>query len=154
MPQSLGRGFFGSLRSQVEHEICALSRENSLLRQARYSFPRRVLGGLLVGRSISQFLALYGPLLVIVLVFQWLGNRYFPSRLPGYIGSLPRDFLKDIGSYLIAAQIGILAIVSVAVGVVALLQAETTVLLSIRTYGCITSSPIRMSSPLAAWPSS
>lgn len=78
MPQSLGRGFFGSLRSQVEHEIRVLSRENSLLRQARYSFPRRVLGGLLVGRSISQFLALYGLLLVIVLVFQWLGNRYFP----------------------------------------------------------------------------
>jgi hypothetical protein len=42
-----------------------------------------------------------------------------PPLLPGYA---PRDFLKDVGSYLIAAQIGILAIVTVAVGVVTLLS--------------------------------
>jgi hypothetical protein len=118
----LGRGFLGSLRSQVEHEIRKLSRENSVLRRARYSLPRRLLGRFFVNRSIGQLLSIYGLLLASALVLEWLGNRYFPARLLGYVGSTPRDFLKDVGSYLIAAQIGILAIVSVAVGVVTLLS--------------------------------
>jgi hypothetical protein len=122
MGQSLGRGLFGSLRGQVKHDIRDLARDNRTLRQARYSVPRRWLGSLIVNRSITQFLALYALVLLVALLCEWAGNRYAPSLLPGYVGQAPRDFLKDIGSYLIAAQIGILAIVSVAVGVVTLLS--------------------------------
>jgi hypothetical protein len=122
MGQSLGRGLLGSLRAQIRHDIRSLSRDNRTLRQARYSAPRRLLGGLIVNRTISQFLVLYALVLLVVLLSEWAGNRYFHSLLPGYTGQAPRDFLKDIGSYLIAAQIGILAIVSVAVAVVTLLS--------------------------------
>ena len=64
----------------------------------------------------------YIIVLLLALVCEWAFNRYAPSLLPGYTGAAPRDFLKDVGSYLMAAQIGILAIVSVAVGVVTLLS--------------------------------
>lgn len=118
----VGRGLLGSLRAQVQHEIRGLARENGVLRRARYSLPRRLIGRFVVGRSVWQFLFLYGLVLALSLVLEWAGNRYFPGWLPGYARSNLRDFLKDVGSYLIAAQIGILAIVSVAVGVVTLLS--------------------------------
>lgn len=122
MAQSIGRGLFGSLRARVNHELRNLFRENSTLREARYSLPRRMLGYLLVNRSIGQFLTVYALLLLAALVVEWAANRYVPEWLPGYYGTGERDFLKDVASYLIAAQIGILAIVSVAVGVVTLLS--------------------------------
>ena len=118
----IGRGLLGSLRARVRHDIGKLARENPTLREARYSLPRRLLGKVVVDRSVWHFLALYAFVLALALALEWLGNRYFPGRLPGYFGQAPRDFLKDVGSYLIAAQIGVLAIVSVAVGVVTLLS--------------------------------
>jgi hypothetical protein len=122
MGQSVGAGLVGSLKTRVKHELRDLSRANRTLRRSRYSVPRRLLGASIVNRSVGQFLGLYVALLVLTLLSEWAINRYIPSLLPGYTGATPRDFLKDIGSYLIAAQIGILAIVSVAVGVVTLLS--------------------------------
>jgi hypothetical protein len=71
---------------------------------------------------MGRFLGFYVTALLLALLCEWALNRYAPSLLPGYTGSAPRDFLKDVGSYLIAAQIGILTIVTVAVGVVTLLS--------------------------------
>jgi len=71
---------------------------------------------------MGRFLGFYVVVLLLALLCEWAFNRYAPTLLPGYIGAAPRDFLKDVGSYLMAAQIGILAIVSVAVGVVTLLS--------------------------------
>jgi hypothetical protein len=99
-----------------------LLRDNPTLRRARYSVPRRMFRASIVDRPMGRFLGLYVIALLLALMCEWGLNRYAPSRLPGYTGAAPRDFLKDVGSYLIAAQIGILAIVSVAVGVVTLLS--------------------------------
>jgi hypothetical protein len=122
MSERLGYGPLGSLRAYVALEIRLLRRGNSTLRHARYSLPRRLLRTALVERSIGQLLGLYLVVLAIALVGEWAANRYAVNLLPGYVGVGPRDFVKDVGSYLIAAQIGILAIVSVAVGVVTLLS--------------------------------
>jgi hypothetical protein len=110
------------LKAQVKHEIRALSRDNQTLRRSRYPLARRLLGRLIVNHSVGQFLVPYAFVLLILLLCEWAGNRYFLALLPGYYGETPRDFLRDVGSYLIAAQIGILAIVTVAVGVVTLLS--------------------------------
>lgn len=122
MTEQLGYGLFGSLRARVDREIGDLSRNNPALRRARYSLLRRLLRIALVNRSIEQFLGVYIVAVLAALVSEWAINRYAASWLPGYSGAVARDFLKDVGSYLITAQIGILAIVSVAVGVVTLLS--------------------------------
>lgn len=122
MDQPLGRGLFGSLKALVEREIRDLSRHNLTLRRSRYPWYRRLLARTIVNRSAVRFLALYSMALLVTLVAEWAMNSYFPSLLPGYEGEGPRGFLKDVGGYLITAQIGILAIVSVAVGVVTLLS--------------------------------
>jgi|ERR1700730_10724846 len=69
MGQSLGRGLLGSLRSCVKRYLRNLSHDNRTLRQARYSAPRRLRRGLIVNRSIDQFLALYALVLVVVTWF-------------------------------------------------------------------------------------
>lgn len=122
MDQSLGRGPFGSLRSQVEREIAALFRQNATLRGARYSARRHLLRSLIVNRSAGELLALYTLVLLLMVGAEWALNRYAPDSLPGYHGNLYRGFITEVGSYLIAGQVGVLAIVSVAVGVVTLLS--------------------------------
>ena len=122
MSQPLGVGPCGSLKARANREIRELGRANPTLRKSRYSLPRRFLRTCIVNRSVGQLLGLYLVFLLIALASEWVINRYEPSLLPGYYGATPRDFLKDVGGYLIAAQIGILAIVSVAVGVVTLLS--------------------------------
>jgi hypothetical protein len=137
MDQWLGRGLLGSLRSEVAHAMQNLSRENAVVRAARFSTLRRLTNRALAGRSVWHFLLFYLFVLSLALVCEWAGNRFFPCLLPGYYGVASRDFVKDVGSYLITAQIGILAIVSVAVGVVTLLSERndgSTVNTDIRLY--------------------
>lgn len=122
MSERLGRGLCGSLNAHVDHEIRELARENLALSRARYSWARRLLRTTVVGRSVAQFLLLYSAVLVVALLGQWAVSRYIPCWLPDYSDAFEPGFLKDLGSYLIAGQIGILAIVSVAVAVVTLLS--------------------------------
>jgi hypothetical protein len=136
MSQSLGSWPWGSLKARVNREIRELGRANPTLRQSRYSLPRRCLRASIVGRSLGHFLGLYMVVLLAAIICEWAINRYFPSLLSGYYGEAPRNFVKDIASYLITAQIGILAIVSVAVGVVTLL--------SQRDYGSAVNTDIRL----------
>jgi hypothetical protein len=122
MTEPLGRGLCGSLNARVDHEILELARENLALRRARYSLGRRLLRTAVVGRSVAQYLFIYSAVLVVVLLGEWAVGRYLPCRLPNYSDAFDPGFLKDLGSYLIAGQIGILAIVSVAIAVVTLLS--------------------------------
>jgi hypothetical protein len=122
MTEKLGYGLSGSLNARVDHEIKDLRRDNPALRRARYSVLRRLLQAVIVNRSIGQILGVYLVVALVALVCEWAAYRYASPLLPGYHGAAVRDFLKDVGSYLITAQIGVLAIVSVAVGVVTLLS--------------------------------
>jgi hypothetical protein len=75
-----------------------------------------------VNRSIWDFFGAYIACLLLALVCEWGVNRYDRQLLPGYDAPTMRDFLENVGSYLLAAQVGVLAIVSVAVAVVTLLS--------------------------------
>jgi hypothetical protein len=118
----LGRGPWGSLRRYVDHEIQRLVCENIALRRARYSLGRRLLRVLVVERSASQWIVAYVVILVACLIGDWVIGHSLPGYVPDYPRTLDLGFFKDVASYLIAGQIGILAIVSVAVGVVTLLS--------------------------------
>jgi hypothetical protein len=136
MVQTIGRGIFGSLRARVNHEIATLFRENQTLRRAKYSMRRRILRKLVVGNPIENLLLAYAVTLALVVIAEWAGNRFAPCILLGFQGPSLKGFMKDVGSYLIAAQVGILAIVSVAVAVVTLLsdRAGASINTDIRLY--------------------
>lgn len=125
MTEPLGRGVCGSLNSRVDREILQLTRENPALRRSRYSVGRRLLRTAVAGRSVPQLLLFYLLVQVIALVIEWAVTPSILWWLPIYSGIFESGFLKGLGSDLIAGQIGILAIVSVAVAVVTLLSERT-----------------------------
>lgn len=122
MEDPLGRGPLGSLRARARHELAELIRDNKVLRCARYPLLQRLVRGLVGGRSIITFLGVYLAIDVLAVSAEWAVNAYALCVLPGWKGTHLADFLTSVASYFIAAQVGILAIVSVAVAVVTLLS--------------------------------
>jgi hypothetical protein len=97
-------------------------RENRAIRRARYSILQRALRAVIVGRSLVSFLAAYFLLDLALVGAEALFNFYFQGDLPGWSAPELKTLLKDIASYFIAAQVGILGIVSVAIGIVTLIS--------------------------------
>ena len=121
MSSSLTQGLCGSLRRRVSREIKAHLRDNHAIRRARYSFFQRAVRFLIAGRSLPAFLAAYLLLDLALLGAEVVFNLHFSQALPGWAMPEMKSLLKDIASYLIAAQVGILGIVSVAIGIVTLI---------------------------------
>ncbi len=122
MSNSLTQGLRGSLRRRVRREIKAHLRDNRVIRRARYSFFQRAARFLIAGRSLPTFLAAYALLDLVLVGAEIVFNLHFPQALPGWTAPEIKSLLKDIASYLIAAQVGILGIVSVAIGIVTLIS--------------------------------
>jgi hypothetical protein len=132
MAEKLGRGLVGSLRRRVAHEIHLHFKENEVLRNSQYSLFSRVLRGLLGDRRFIDFLTLY---LAFVLVFAFLEAILPTAWLLGWPNEI-KAFLKDYAGFLITAQVGILGVVSIAVGLVTLIAQ--------RDDGSSTSTDIRL----------
>lgn len=122
MSSSLIEGLRGSLRRRVGREIRTHLRENRAIRRARYSFSQRAVRVLIAGRSLPTFLAAYLLLDLVLVGAEVVFNLRFPHALPGWTTPEIKSLLKDIASYLIAAQVGILGVVSVAIGIVTLIS--------------------------------
>jgi hypothetical protein len=122
MTERVGRGLFGSLRGRVQAEVRELGRQNKTLRRARSGLARRTFLALITGVSLSRILLLYLVLSALGLAFEWLITAKWPCLLPGWDSTNLSPFVKEVTGLLITAQVGILAIVSVAVGVVTLLS--------------------------------
>lgn len=92
------------------------------MRRTRYSPIERGVRAVLEGHSFGWFVGGYVAVTLAVLLAGALLNLYTPWLLPDAKGWSGIDgFLKDATSYLIAAQVGLLAVVSVAVGLVTLI---------------------------------
>jgi hypothetical protein len=122
MADGVGRGLSGSLRAHVRAELRDLYRHNATLRRARSGLFRRILVGLVSGIKLSQLIPLYLCLLGLWVLIEWSLTEFKPCLLPGWGTFDLAPFLKDVNSYFITGQIGTLAIVSIAVGVVTLLM--------------------------------
>ena len=122
MTENVGRGLFGSLRAHVRIEVNDLARHNKTLRRVRSGLLRRSLIAVVRGIRLSKLFTLYVALDAICVAAEWWVTVKMPSLLPDWgTFDLPQ-FLKDVDSYLIAGQVGILGIVAVAVGIVTLLS--------------------------------
>jgi len=106
----------------VRAELRDLYRHNRALRRARSGPVRRTLVNLVSGVKLSQLLSLYVLIWATSLLGEWGLTAYRPCLLPNWGTFELGAFVKDINSYFVAGQVGILGIVSVAVGVVTLLM--------------------------------
>ena len=122
MPVQPGRGWSGSLRRRVAHEIRLHRAENRAMRRTRYSLVERGVRAVLAGHSFGWFVGTYVAVALAIFLAGALFTLYAPWVLPNATDRSGIDgFLKDATSYLIAAQVGLLAVVSVAVGLVTLI---------------------------------
>lgn len=122
MSNGLTQGLRGSLRRHVRREIKEHLHENRAIRRARYSFFQRAARVLIAGRSLGTFLAAYLLLDLALAGAEVIVNLHFRQVLPGWTSPELKSTLKDFASYLIATQVGILGIVSVAIGIVTLIS--------------------------------
>ena len=122
MADTLGRGPLDSLKARTRDELRQLFQQNRVMRRARYPLAQRVLRALLVGRPLAAFLFVYGLIDLFAVAAEWVITARHPGWLPSWTRTNYRDFLTNIGSYFITAQVGMLGIVSVAVGIVSFLS--------------------------------
>lgn len=125
MVHALGRGILGSLRGQANQELAQLVRKNKRLRRAQLSLPLRLFRTWVTDRRLRTIILAYVIFEVAVLAFEWAGYRYVGWLVPDWHSDGFHDLLKDVTSYFLGGQLGVLSIVSVAVGVVTFIAQRT-----------------------------
>ena len=116
--KSLGRGQLQSLRARVDADVFELVRENRSLRRARYRPTQRFLRAWIVDRPAKGLISAYGIALGTLVLIEGAVARFAPS-LSGRV--MNTDLTKDAAGFFLAAQVGILAVLTVAISVVTLL---------------------------------
>src|SRR4051794_9440404 len=121
-------GWTGSLNAWVRREVREHMRDNAVARQARYSVPQRLLRLIFANRTVGKFIAIYVVVELLAVVTEFAAVRYFPFVLPAWTLSTPgldiRTLLISVASHLISAQVGVLGVISIAIGVVALIASR------------------------------
>lgn len=118
MTDPIGRGMLGSIRRRANYEVRQLARANRQAQLARYGVARRCLRFCIGERKIFWFLSFYLLVCVVACLCEGYVTATHPAWLPGWVDDGVPGRLKDFGGFLITAQVGLLAVVSVAVGVV------------------------------------
>jgi hypothetical protein len=77
-----GRGWSGSLRRRVAHEIRLHRAENRGMRRTRYSPVERGVRAVLAGNSFGWFVGTYVAFALVVLLAGALFSLYAPRLLP------------------------------------------------------------------------
>jgi uncharacterized membrane protein len=115
----------GSLNRWVRREVREHMSSNAAAKRSRYSFPLRVLRLFFAGRSFGQFVAIYFILDVLMVLAELVVTRFYPMRLPAWTFSHEgfdiKALLTNVAGYLITAQVGALAVIAIAIGLVTLI---------------------------------
>jgi hypothetical protein len=118
----VGVGLFGSLKGRIDREMRDHARGNAAMQRTRHSWLRRRLRRLITGKSFLWFVGSYFALDLVVAIAEAITQAGFPHLLPGWTSSESEIALREICGYLIAGQVGLLAVLSVAVGIVTLIS--------------------------------
>ncbi len=119
-------GWTGSLNKCVQREVREHMRTNSAARRCRYPWSLWLLRCFFADRSFLQFVAFYVGIAAIVAVLEIVIARYLPELLPQWTRSGPpgagvKVLLTNVASFLITAQVGVLGVIAIAIGLVTLI---------------------------------
>ena len=121
MRAETGRGWFGSIRKRVAAEVGEHMALNLTVRRLRHSSWQRALRAV-IGHSFWTFLFIYLSLDIAIQMTSIALTIWWPGAPPLWITpSTTKDLLKDAAGFLITAQVGMLGVISVAVGLVTLI---------------------------------
>ncbi|MDE2007392.1 MAG: hypothetical protein KGI51_12550, partial [Rhodospirillales bacterium] len=108
----LGRGPFQSLRARVNADVRELIRDNKVLHRARYRWHRRLLKKIIVDYPTKALPIIYLFTIATAALVASITHRLFPTLS---YHKTDFNFLNDVAGYLLSAQIGILAVLTVAI---------------------------------------
>ena len=127
-------GWTGSLNGWVRREIREHFRENPVARRARYSMGLRVLHRIFDNASFLWFVALYAAFAVVTGLAEIAVAAYAPRWLPDWSGNDIKQFLTNVTSYLISAQVSALGVVSIAIGLVTIIAQRENASTDVQVY--------------------
>lgn len=124
-------GWTGSLNRWVRREINEHFRENAVAKRARYSRVTLLLHRVFDQGTFGRFIALYAALLLLVGLAEFAVAAYLPhwTAAPDI-----KSLLTNLASYLITAQVGVLGVVSIAIGLVTIIAQRENASTDVQVY--------------------
>jgi hypothetical protein len=127
-------GWTGSLNGWVRREIREHFRENPVARRARYCFSLRVLHRIFDDASFLRFVATYAAFALLMGLAEVVVAAYAPHWIPHWAGNDIKQFLTNVTSYLISAQVSALGVVSIAIGLVTIIAQRENASTDVQVY--------------------
>lgn len=145
-------GWAGSLRRLVAREVKDHCSTSPAVSGARYSSGLRFLRVLLSGHSFVWFVTVYVCADLIAVGLEVIIAEYASGFQLGWANSTPelKSLLKDTAGYYIVAQAGVLAIVSLAVGLISLIERRSGVEVQVYYHESLTFEVFASSTALLA----
>lgn len=125
----------GSLNAWVRQEIRQHFRENTSARRSRYTRFTRLSHRIFDGGTFSRFIALYVCIAILVGVSELMLTMYMPYSILWWKD--PQDvksLLTNVTSYLITADVGVLGVISIAVGLVTIIAQRENASTDVQVY--------------------
>ena len=134
---SLG-GWTGSVNKWVRREVRTHFRENSIARRSRYRFVHRFLRFFFSIGTFGRFVGLYVVLDMAIVLTEGAMSAFTPDLLLNWVepSSAPilKEFLRNVASYLITAQVGVLGVISIALALVTLIAQRESSSTDVKVY--------------------
>ncbi|MGE0053999.1 MAG: hypothetical protein AB7S74_07305 [Hyphomicrobium sp.] len=128
-------GWTGSINRYVRREISKHFHENADAKRARYSLGTALLHRIFDHGTFWRFIALYAFLLLLVGIVEFAVAACLPHLLPRWTADPEiKPLLTNVASYLITAQVGVLGVVSIAVGLVTIIAQHENASTDVQVY--------------------
>ncbi|MGE5510394.1 MAG: hypothetical protein ACM31O_03970 [Bacteroidota bacterium] len=127
-------GWTGSLNGWVRREIQEHFRENPIARRTRYSFGLRALHRVFDDASFLRFVAIYAAFALLTGLAEVAVAAYAPHWIPRWAGNEIKQFLTNVASYLISAQVSALGVISIAIGLVTIIAQRENASTDVQVY--------------------
>jgi len=134
---SLG-GWTGSVNKWVRREVRTHFRENPIARRSQYRFFHRFLRVFFSIGTFGRFVGMYVVLDMATVMAEGAMSASSPHLLLNWVepSSAPilEEFLRNVASYLITAQVGVLGVISIALALVTLIAQRESSSTDVKVY--------------------
>lgn len=131
-------GWTGSINKLVRLEVREHFRENLVARRARYRFAHRLLKKFFSIGAFGHFIGLYILLDFASILAEGVIATCCPDCVSNWIGNTSeqaiKEFLRNVASYLITAQVGVLGVISIALALVTLIAQRENSSTDVKVY--------------------
>lgn len=125
----------GSINAWVRREIREHLRENASAKRSRYPRLERLIHHIFDGGTFRRFIALYIVFALLIGFAEIVLSEYLPSLLPRWtVAPDIKSQLTNVASYLITAQVGVLGVVSIAVGLITIIAQRENASTDVQVY--------------------